>query len=161
MAGGIIALVVALVVMLVGLAGTFLPALPGIPLIWLAMLGYGVYEGFREMTPAFLVVTFLVVAATQVAEHYARAWGARRFGAGRAGAWGAVIGSIVGLFFMPLGLLLGPFLGAALFELFAGRSGGEAVRAGFGGLVGVLGSVVVNVVVALGLTVAFIVKVLV
>ena len=62
---------------------------------------------------------------------------------------------------MPLGLLLGPFLGALLFELVAGRSGSEAVKAGFGGLVGVLGSVVVNVVVALGLTVAFVAKVLI
>lgn len=161
MTGQWVAFLIAVVVMLVGVVGTFIPALPGLPVVFLAMLGYGVLEGFREITPGFLVVALLVVAATQVAEHYARAWGARRFGAGRAGAWGAVIGSIVGLFFMPLGLLLGPFLGAALFELFAGRSGGEAVRAGFGGLVGVLGSVVVNVVVALGLTVAFIVKVLV
>jgi uncharacterized protein YqgC (DUF456 family) len=152
---------IALLVMLVGVAGTLLPALPGLPLIWLAMLGYGLVEGFREMSPAFLAVALLVVAATQVAEHYARAWGARTFGAGKAGAWGAVIGSIAGLFFMPIGLVLGPFLGAMLFELVAGRSGEQALKAGVGGLVGVLGSVVVNLVVALGLTVAFVMKVLI
>jgi len=156
-----IAFVVAVAVMVLGVLGTLIPALPGLPLIFLAMLGYGVVEGFREMTAAFLIVSLLVVVLTQVAEHYARAWGARRFGAGKAGAWGAVVGSIVGLFFMPLGLVLGPFLGATLFELIAGRSGGEAVRAGVGGLVGVLGSVAVNLVVALGLTVAFVVKVLI
>jgi len=155
------AFVVAVAVMVLGVLGTLIPALPGLPLIFLAMLGYGVVEGFREMTAAFLIVSLLVVVLTQVAEHYARAWGARRFGAGKAGAWGAVVGSIVGLFFMPLGLVLGPFLGATLFELIAGRSGGEAVRAGVGGLVGVLGSVAVNLVVALGLTVAFVVKVLI
>ncbi len=157
----VIAFVIALIVMLAGIVGTFLPALPGIPLIWLAMLGYGFFEGFKEMTPTFLVITLLVVAATQVAEHYARAWGAQKFGGGKAGAWGAVIGSIVGLFFMPIGLVLGPFLGALIFELVAGRSSEEAVRAGFGGVVGVLGSVVVNVIVALGLTVSFILKVVI
>ncbi|MFZ5824405.1 MAG: DUF456 domain-containing protein [Bacillota bacterium] len=157
----VIAFSLAVIVMLVGVVGTFFPAIPGLPLIWLAMLGYGFFEGFREMTLTFLAVTLLVVAATQVAEHYARAWGAQRFGAGRAGAWGAVIGSIAGLFFMPLGLVLGPFLGAMLFELVAGRPGKEAVRAGVGGLVGVLGSVVVNVIVALSLTIAFILKVLI
>ncbi|BAD40722.1 conserved hypothetical protein [Symbiobacterium thermophilum IAM 14863] len=156
-----IAFAIAVVVMLAGVVGTLIPALPGLPIVFLAMLGYAVVDGFRDITPGFLAVALLVVAATQVAEHYARAWGAKRFGAGRAGAWGAVIGSIVGLFFMPLGLLLGPFLGALLFELVAGRSGSEAVKAGFGGLVGVLGSVVVNVVVALGLTVAFVAKVLI
>lgn len=159
MTGQVVAIVIALVVMGIGVIGTLIPALPGLPLIWLAMLGFGIYEGFREMTPVFLVVSLLVVAATQVAEHYARAWGATKFGAGKAGAWGAIIGSIAGLFFMPLGLVLGPFLGALLFELFAGRSGGEALRAGFGGLVGVLGSVAVNFVVALALTVAFMLKV--
>lgn len=154
------AFVIALLVMLVGVAGTFLPALPGIPLIWLAMLGYGLLEGFQAMTPSFLGVTLLVVILAQVAEHYAKAWGAKRYGAGRAGTWGAVIGSIAGLFFMPVGLLLGPFLGAFLGELVSGRRADEAVRAGLGGLIGVLGSIVVNVVLALTLTVAFVVKVI-
>ncbi|MFZ5816624.1 MAG: DUF456 domain-containing protein [Bacillota bacterium] len=156
-----IAFLLALAAMVVGIIGTFIPALPGLPIIWLAMLGYGFFEGFREMTTAFLVATLLVVAVTQVAEHYARAWGAKTFGAGRAGAWGAVIGSLAGLFFMPLGLVLGPFLGALIAELLAGRNSQEALRAGFGGLVGVLGSVVVNVIVALSLTIAFVLKVLI
>jgi uncharacterized protein YqgC (DUF456 family) len=32
--------------MLVGLAGVFLPLLPGIELVWLAALGYGILHGF-------------------------------------------------------------------------------------------------------------------
>lgn len=156
-----IAFVVALGMMVVGVVGTLVPALPGLPVIWLAMIGYGLVEGFHAMSPAFLVVSTLVVIGAGVAEHYARAWGAKRFGAGKAGAWGTVIGSIAGLFFMPIGLVLGPFLGALLFELMAGRSGNEALKAGVGGVVGVLGSVVVNLGVALGLTIAFVVKVMV
>ena len=154
-----VAFVIALLVMLVGVVGTLIPAIPGIPLIYVAMLVYGFVEGFAEMTPTFLVLTLVVVVATQVAEHYAKAWGAQKYGAGRAGTWGAVIGSIVGIFFMPLGLILGPFLGAMLFELVAGRPTKEALKAGWGGLVGVLGSVVVNFIVALGLTLAFVLKV--
>lgn len=154
-----VAFILALLVMLAGVVGTFLPALPGIPLIWAAMLGYGIVEGFREITPTFLVVTLIVVILSQVAEHYAKAWGAKRYGAGKAGSWGAIIGSIVGLFFMPFGLLLGPFLGAMLFELIAGRPADEALKAGWGGLVGVLGSIVVNVVLALALTTAFVLTV--
>ncbi len=155
-----VAFVIALLVMFAGIVGTFLPALPGIPLIWGAMLVYGLVERFHDMTPAFLTVTFLVVVGSQVAEHYAKAWGAQKYGAGKAGSWGAVIGSIAGLFFMPWGLVLGPFLGAMLFELIVGRPTKEAVRAGWGGVVGVLGSVAVNVVVAIGLTLAFVFAVL-
>lgn len=155
-----IAFIVAILVMIAGIAGTFIPAIPGMPLIWLAMLGYGVVEGFREMRPWFLVTTLIVVILSQVAEHYAKAWGAKRYGAGKAGTWGAVIGSIAGLFFMPIGLILGPFLGALIGELLAGRSTEEALKAGWGGLVGVLGSVVVNVIFAITLTLAFIFKVI-
>ncbi len=151
---------VALLVMLLGVVGTLIPALPGIPLIWGAMLVYGIIEGFHEMEPAFLIATLTVVMLAQVAEHYARAWGAKRHGAGRAGMWGAVIGSIAGFFFMPWGLLLGPFLGALLAELIAGRSMDEALRAGWGGLIGVLGSVAVNFVLAVALTAAFVLKVI-
>lgn len=154
-----VAFVVALVVMIAGTICTFFPTLPGIPIIWATMLVYGLIEGFHEMSVTFLVVTLLVAIGCQVAEHYAKAWGAQKFGAGKAGAWGAVIGSIVGLFFMPFGLVLGPFLGAMLFELIAGRTTKEALRAGWGGLVGVLGSVLVNFLVALGLTIAFVIRV--
>lgn len=155
-----IAFVIAILVMLAGIVGTFFPALPGIPVIWGAMLVYGLVEGFQDMTATFLVTTLIVVILTQVAEQYARAWGAQRYGAGKAGTWGAVIGSIAGLFFMPLGLVLGPFLGAFIFEVIAGRNTRDALKAGWGGLVGVLGSVAVNVIVAIGLTIAFVVKVI-
>lgn len=153
-------LILALLVMLIGLAGTFLPAIPGLPLIGLAMLGYGAIEGFKEVTPFFLVVVLLVIVGAQVAEHYARGYGAKRFGASRAGTWGAIIGSIVGLFFMPIGLLAGPFLGAMLGELIAGRPTEDALRAGLGGLIGVLGSIAMNVVLGLALIVSFLVKVI-
>lgn len=153
-----VALLLALVVMAVGVIGTLIPALPGMPLVWLGMLGYGWADGFRHITWPFLLVALAVVVLAQVAEHYARAYGAKRFGAGRAGAWGAVIGSIAGLFFMPIGLLVGPFLGAMVAELLAGRPAHEAVRAGWGGLVGALGSVAVNFVLALSLVAGFIIK---
>ncbi|HWI64918.1 MAG TPA: DUF456 domain-containing protein [Symbiobacteriaceae bacterium] len=152
-----VAFALALTVMIGGIVCTFFPALPGIPIIWVSMLVYALIEKFEDITPTFLVITFLVVIALQLAEHYARAWGAKRFGAGKAGAWGAVVGSIAGLFFMPIGLVLGPFLGAMIFELVAGRDTKEAFRAGIGGVVGVLGSVLMNVLVGIGLTIAFVI----
>lgn len=160
MAVGTTALVVAALVMLAGVAGTILPSIPGLPLIWLAALAYGYYEGFESITWSYLGWTLAIVIAAAVAEHYARAWGAKRFGAGSRGAWGAVIGSVIGLFFMPIGLVLGPFLGAALFELIGGRPWNEAARAGWGGLIGVLGGIVVNFILALTLFVSFLWKAL-
>lgn len=145
--------------MAVGVLGTIVPALPGIPLIWLTMLGFGFVDGFQRLDATFLVVLLGVTIAAEAADHLARVWGARRYGAGKAGMWGAALGAIAGLFFLPLGLALGPFLGALAGELLAGRSFRESVRIGWGSVLGALGSMVVKFVVALSMTAAFVVKV--
>ena len=150
----------AVLLMVVGALGTVVPVLPGLPLIWLAALGFALVDGFERVDGSFLGWLLLVTVAAEAADHLGRVWGARRYGAGKAGAWGAVIGALVGLFFLPVGLVLGPFLGALVGELLAGRTLPESVRAGWGGLVGTLGSLVVKFIVAMGMTVAFVVKVL-
>ena len=54
---------VVLFVMLIGLLGVFLPILPGIELIWLAALGYGILHGFTwPGVFAFAGITLLLIA---------------------------------------------------------------------------------------------------
>jgi uncharacterized protein YqgC (DUF456 family) len=49
--------------MLLGLAGVFLPLLPGIELVWLAALGYGIFHGFTWGGALALgLITLLLVA---------------------------------------------------------------------------------------------------
>lgn len=155
-----IAFGVAVFIILIGILGTVLPALPGIPLIWLSMLVFALIEGFERVNAAFLGVTLVVAVAAEAADHLVRVWGARRYGAGRAGAWGTFLGAVAGLFFLPLGLIIGPFLGALVGELLAGRSFDEAFRAGWGGLVGTLGSVVTKFVIGVGMLIAFVITIL-
>jgi len=62
--------------------------------------------------------------------------GAKRFGATWRGVLGAAIGGLVGLFFNLPGILLGPFVGATLFELAGGHKFQDATRAGLGATVG-------------------------
>jgi hypothetical protein len=55
---------------------------------------------------------------------------------------GAVLGGLVGIFFGPLGIILGPFVGAVLAELSLRRDWASAQRAGLGATLGlVLGAV--------------------
>jgi uncharacterized protein YqgC (DUF456 family) len=50
------------------------------------------------------------------------------------------VGVIVGLFTLgPVGIIVGPFVGALFSELMAGRTERQALRAGMGTLVGFLG----------------------
>jgi len=74
------------------------------------------------------------------AQHPARpnVYGAKRLGATWRGAAGAIIGGLVGLFFNLPGILLGPFIGAMLFEMAGGREWKAASRAGVGATLGLL-----------------------
>lgn len=67
-------------------------------------------------------------------------------GGGKWGNRGCMIGTIAGLFvFPPWGVLIGPFAGAVIGELFGGKKSAEAFKAGLGAFVGFLFSVVVKV----------------
>jgi len=61
------------------------------------------------------------------------------FGGSRWGALGALIGGVVGMFFMPFGLLVGPLLGAVIGEMtVARRETKPAMISGVGSVVGTL-----------------------
>lgn len=128
---------IALVLVLVGLAGTILPALPGLPLIFVGML-LGAWAGdFEHIGIPVLVVLGVLTLFSLVIDFWATALGARRVGASRMAVAGAVIGTFVGIFFGFIGLFAGPFIGALAGELLHGRKVGHATRVGFGTWLGV------------------------
>jgi uncharacterized protein YqgC (DUF456 family) len=133
-----IGLAAALFLMCFGLAGSVLPWLPSTPLIFLTALAHRLY--FGESGAGWIVMTILLLLTllSLVLDHLAGAYGARRFGATWKGVAGAIVGGIVGLFFSLPGLLLGPFVGAVLFELIGGRAIEDSSRAGVGATVGML-----------------------
>lgn len=137
--------IIAVILGLIGWFGTIAPAIPGVFLIFAAALVHGLLTQFSIMTPSFVVTMGVLAAGTEGLGYVATAIGARTFGARKAGLIGATAGLIIGLVFMgPLGILLGPLLGAVAAEALTGRSLPEALRAGFGAVVGSLGSMVVR-----------------
>jgi uncharacterized protein YqgC (DUF456 family) len=69
---------------------------------------------------------------------------------------GALVGGIVGIFFLPFGLLIGPLIGAFGFErLFAKREIRESAVSGVGSMVGTLVGIVVKVVIGVAMVVWF------
>lgn len=141
--------------MLVGLAGCILPMLPGPPLAWLGMLLLR-FTDRVDFSVTELVVSALVVIATLVLDYFTPMIGAKKFGGGKYGNRGCVIGTIVGMFFLPLGLILGPFLGAVIGELIAGKPFRAALKAGFGSFVGFLFGTLIKLAVCLYFIIRFI-----
>lgn len=153
-------LILVIVAMVIGAAGTILPVLPGIPLIFGAALFYGWYEGFSLITSNYLVILGILTLLSILFSYLSTVLGARRFGSGKFGSWGAMVGLILGLFlFPPLGLLIGPFLGAFLGEYITHKDSSQAVQASIGALIGLFSGIVFNLLIALGMVISFITKV--
>lgn len=144
----------AIILVLIGIVGTILPALPGLPLVFAGMLLAAWAGGFEQIGMTTLVVLGVLTAASLLIDFWATAVGARRVGASRKAVIGAILGTFAGLFFGPLGLFAGPFAGALAGELLHGRrldpgGIGHAARIGFGTWMGIVFGV------ALKLTLAF------
>ena len=114
--------VIAAALILTGLVGAVVPALPGIPLIFAGIWLIARIDQYRHLGPWWLAGIAMVGAVGLTIDLVAGALGARRLGASRRAVWGALLGTLVGLFFGLPGLLLGPFFGAVLGELAAGSS---------------------------------------
>ena len=101
-----------------------------------------------EFSMSFLIFWGIVVIAIQVLDYLIPVWGTKKSGGSKWGVWGSMIGMIAGLFFGPLGIILGPFVGAVVGELLAGKNSTEAIRAGFGSFVGFLLGTVSKLIIA-------------
>lgn len=121
----------AIVVMVAGVIGTFLPAVPGIPLVFVGMLLAAWIDHFSRVGWVPLTVLGVLAALAVGIDFLATILGAKRAGASRLALIGAAVGTLVGLFLGPLGILFGPFVGAAGGELLSRGSIEGAARVGF------------------------------
>lgn len=127
---------VAALLVIVGAAGLVLPVLPGAPLLFLGILVAAWIEDFQYLGFGSLTAIGVLALLAIAADFVAGAFGARRYGASKQAVLGAAVGTVVGLFFGPVGVLLGPFVGAVLGELTVRSDLGAAGRAGVGAAIG-------------------------
>lgn len=128
----------AAVLVLVGIAGVMLPALPGIPLVFAGLLLAAWADGFAHVGWLPLTLLGLLTLLSFAVDILATVVGAQRVGASRKALWGTLLGSIAGLFFMPIGLLAGPLLGALAGEYWHTRELGRSTKVGLATWLGIL-----------------------
>lgn len=138
----------AAVLMIGGLAGTILPALPGIPMLFGGIWLVAAVDRYRHLGLWWLVGIGVLATAGVVIDFVAGTLGAKRVGASPRALWGAGLGTLVGMFFGVPGLLLGPFLGAVGGELMAGTSVLRSTHVGVGTWVGLLFGTLLKLVVS-------------
>ncbi|MEN8158158.1 MAG: DUF456 domain-containing protein [Bacteroidota bacterium] len=124
---------------LIGFLGSFLPVLPGPPISWAGLLllrwTHFIDENPEGYDTTLWVLLFFVILVT-VLDYVVPILGTKKYGGSKRGVWGATLGVVVGLFFGPLGIIIGPFLGAYIGEITTGKKEKEALRAAWGSFVG-------------------------
>ncbi len=109
---------VSIVLLVLGILGTFLPVLPG---LLLSLSGFLIYK-FGTDAPVSMIYIWIFVVLTAISavlNYVIPARTTRKYGGTRWGSIGSVIGTIGGMFFIPLpfGFLIGMFLGVFIGEL--------------------------------------------
>ena len=132
-----------------GLAGTVLPVLPGIPMIFGGIWLAAAIDGYRHLGPGWLLAIGLLGALGVAVDFAAAAMGAKRVGASPRALWGASIGTVIGMFLGIPGLVFGPFAGALIGELSAGTSVLRSAHVGAGTWFGLLAGALVKLVISL------------
>jgi hypothetical protein len=136
----------AAILVLVGIAGTILPMLPGIPLVFAGLFIAAWLDGFAKVSVLTISVIGLIALLALIVEFVASFITVKRAGASKYGLWGAAIGGLIGLFTGPFGLIIGTAAGAAIGELLAEKETGQATAVGIAAGLGFVIALVAKVV---------------
>ena len=140
--------ILAIALMIVGLLGVFLPALPGVPLLFAGMVIAAAIDDFQRIGWITLTVLGFLTVVAFVIDFIVTAIGARTAGASKRAVWGAALGTLVGIFFGFAGLVLGPFIGAVIGELTVHGRMDQAGRAGLATWIGLIFGTLIKLAIA-------------
>ena len=135
----ILLIIICSILIIVGLIGILLPFLPGLAFVLLGVLIYAFKTGFETISVATVIVFSIITLLFALLDFLAPLLGAKKYKASKLGIIGALVGTFLGVvIFGPVGIILGPFLGALAGELFSGKEKNQALSSAFGTVLGFL-----------------------
>ena len=133
----IVLIVFSVILLLVGIVGTVVPIIPGVPMCWLGLLILKFVSWTQDaISWTTLIALGVLTLIITVLDNLLPLWGTRQMGGNKTVVWGATIGLIVGLFFMPLGIIFGPFVGAFVGGIVSGSKILSATKHATGAFIG-------------------------
>lgn len=136
----LILVALAAILMLVGILGSFLPMLPGIPVSWAGLLLLHLTSAI-PMNYTYLGITLLITIVIFALQYTIPALGTKYLGGSKKGMFGATIGLFAGIFIpIPFAILIAPFVGAYLGEIINKADSRTALKAATGSFIGLLAS---------------------
>ncbi|RKY31318.1 MAG: hypothetical protein DRP74_05105 [Candidatus Omnitrophota bacterium] len=152
------ALTILILSFLIGFIAIFFTTF-GTLIILIGALLFAFMTGMEVVSIKYLILLLTLYLCGEVLEYVFIIVGAKKFGASNAAVVGAIIGGLLGAIFgvaflgigVILGTFLGIFLGAFLVELFIQKDLVKSLKAGTGGVLGRLGSIVAKLVIAIAM----------
>ena len=127
---------IAVMLLVLGLLGCFLPILPGPPLSFAGLL-LASFTRWASIGWELLLVLGAVTILVTVIDYILPIWTTKKYGGSKRGVWGATIGVVAGMFlFPPIGIIIGPLVGAYLGELTSSEHRDKALRSAMGSFIG-------------------------
>lgn len=148
-------LALAALLVIIGLAATVLPVLPGVLFVFAGLFLAAWAEGFARVGTVGLSFIAALAVLALIADFVAALLGAKRAGASPKALFGAAAGGLLGVFFGIPGILLGPFFGAVLGELWARGGFKQAGKVGLGTWLGLLIAAAAKVIIAFTMIATF------
>jgi hypothetical protein len=157
--------ILGVICILIGIIGSILPGLPGPPLSYLGLLLLH-WTKLVDFSQRSLIIWAVIVILVSILDYVVPIWGTKKYGGTKAGVVGSTVGLIVGIVLLPLlgivlgpmgliGILGGPFIGAFIGEMSAGRSSDSAWRAAFGSFAGFVAGTIMKLAVSIVAAVHF------
>jgi len=140
--------VVVLIILILSMPAGLIAVVLGLPGTWLILLTSFLYSwltGFSVITYQMLLGLLVLAVAAEVLEFWSGLWGARRYGGSKKAMLGTLIGGFTGAIILSpmlfgfgtlVGAFLGAFAGGFVLTYLEQRKMNEAVRVGWGGLLG-------------------------
>jgi len=150
-------IILGIIMVLLGLAGSIIPALPGPPLCLIGLILQQL-KTIPPFTTTFLWLWAIVVIVLLVLDYVTPVYGTKKWGGSKFGIWGSTIGLFAGMWFGPMGIFLGPFVGAFIGEIIANKSMHQAWRAALGSFIGFLVGTLLKLIACFIMTYYFIVS---
>jgi uncharacterized protein YqgC (DUF456 family) len=114
-------IIVAVLLIVAGIAGTVLPMLPGVPLVFAGLLLAAWHGGFDQVSILTMVIIGAIAALAWAVDFFASMVTAKKAGASKYALWGAGIGALVGIMGGIPSLIIGPAIGATIGELITNK----------------------------------------
>ena len=139
---------VAVLLILVGVAGTIIPALPGIPMIFAGAWLIGYMEDYQYFGWGTLIALGILTVISLIIDWVSQTMGAQKAGATKLGLSGAFLGTIIGIPFGLVGIFLFPVFGAFIGEMIGHRDMRKAGKVSWATWIGMIAGIAAKLAIA-------------